>query len=352
MERNTPQRVLLDISWEALFKLLAFAVGLWLVNRLADVLLVILGVFLFIAMVNPTIRRWQSHMSRFLAVLLLYLVILVVIVLIFSALLPTLVHQVNELARELPRISGRMQEYIAGHQRNSVQYSRLLQQAQTSLQDSTQNLSKGAIEAVLSAASSIAAVVTGIVISFYLLLEESNVREFLHQVLPQHRFEPAYRTVSKISERMGSWVRGQVLLMLIIGTSNLIAFILLGLPTPLPLALWAGLCELIPFFGPYIGMVPAVIVALTTGSPLQALLVFIVSFFVIQQIEAHIVVPKVMGRAVGLSPALVILALLTGFKLLGVWGALISVPIAAIISVIVGEWSQLRLIWKTEDETK
>ena len=98
--------------------------------------------------------------------------------------------------------------------------------------------------------------------------------------------------------------------------------------------------------GPTLGMLPALIVALTTGNLLQAALVLIISMGVVQQFEAHIVVPKIMGRAVGLSPVLVILALLTGDKLFGLLGAVFAIPIAAIISVVVGEWPQLRKIWE------
>jgi predicted PurR-regulated permease PerM len=95
-----------------------------------------------------------------------------------------------------------------------------------------------------------------------------------------------------------------------------------------------------------LGLLPAVIVALTTGGPVQAILVLVLGYVVIQQLESHIVVPRVMSKAVGLSPVLVILALTVGVKLLGLTGAIIAVPIAAIISVVVGEWSELRKVWE------
>jgi len=96
----------------------------------------------------------------------------------------------------------------------------------------------------------------------------------------------------------------------------------------------------VPFIGPILGGVPAILVALLTGSPLQAALVVVI-MIVIQQVEGQFLVPKVMQKAVGLSPVIVIVALLIGGKLLGVIGALLAIPIAAIVAVLVKQWPQI-----------
>jgi predicted PurR-regulated permease PerM len=92
---------------------------------------------------------------------------------------------------------------------------------------------------------------------------------------------------------------------------------LIGLPSPLPLAIWSGLTELIPYVGPVLGILPALIVAIISENYLGALLVLIFSFLVIQQLESAFLVPRIMGKAVGLSPVLVILSLIIGVKLFG-----------------------------------
>lgn len=344
--KQSQQRIILDISWEALLKVLAFVVGIWLVVLLREVLILLFAVFILVAAVNPTISRWQKHMSRFLAVLLFYAIFLGVVAVIVSVFVPSFIRQVNDLARALPEILDRLRPWLASFQTGS---SSIVDQTFAGFERSFQGISQGIVERTFVLFGGLATVFTGLVLGFYLLLEESNAREFFHQVLPHHRFEAVYNTVSKISDRMGSWVRGQVLLMLIIGASNLIVYLAVGLPSPLPLAIWAGLCEAIPYIGPLIGVLPAVIVAITTGSVLQAVLVVILGFFLIQQLEAHVVVPKVMSKAVGLSPVLVILALTVGVKLFGLIGAILAIPVAAIISVVVGEWSSLRKIWESAE---
>jgi predicted PurR-regulated permease PerM len=342
-----PRRHVIDISSAALFKVLGLGVAIWLVMNLRDIILMLFGVFLFVAMVAPTITKLQRYMSRFLAVLLFYAFMLIVVGILAAVVVPNLLVQINVLARAFPSIASQATDLF--HSSQFQPYLPVVTKVLESISTALSNFSNDFLDTTISFASNIAIVVTGVVISFYLLLEEKNAREFLHQVLPPGRFEPMYNTVGKISERMGSWGRGQLMLMLIIGTSNLIGFFLIHLASPLPLGIWAGACEVLPYVGPFLGVIPALIVAITTGSVVQVLLVLFISIVVVQQIEAHIVVPKIMGKAIGLSPVLVILSLLIGAHLFGFSGAILAVPIAAVTSVVVGEWPQLRTMWEVSE---
>ena len=130
-------------------------------------------------------------------------------------------------------------------------------------------------------------------------------------------------------------MRGQLILSLLIGTTTFIGLTLLGVEYALPLAIIAGLLEVVPVIGPIISGIPAVLVALTV-SPLLAVLVGGL-YLAIQQVESHVIVPQVMKRAVGLNPLLVILAVSVGTRLLGISGALLAVPIAVVIQVVAKE---------------
>lgn len=341
------EQVEIDISWAVLFKILGLAIGLWVVVVLRDVWFMLLGVFLFMAVVNPIIKRWQQYMSRILAVALFYTLTVAVVVIIISVFVPSLIGQVREVSHAFPSLLARLQPYLQAQFPSP--YSSVPSQILTALQNGLQNLSKNLLTTTINAVGALGLVLTGVVVSFYLLLEEKNARDFLHQVLPHNRFEAVYDTVRKISERMGSWVRGQVSVMVVIGISDLIGYLILRVPSPLPLALWAGLCEVIPFIGPTLGWIPAVLVALASGNFVQAILIIVVAYLIIQQLEGTVVVPRLMGKAVGLSPVLVILALLIGAELFGIVGALVAVPVAAAVSVVVEEWPQLRKIWESAD---
>lgn len=343
--KEKPQRVLFDVSWQALLKVVALALGLYVLVLLRDILVMLLVVFIFVAAANPTIARWQRRMSRTLAVTLFYVLMVAVLSLVSLLILPTLARQINDLVKAIPDIAARAQPALAALTTGHASY---VDQAVQSLTSSLSQVSSRILETTYGVVGGLAFTVSALVLSFYLLLEEKNAREFFNQILPQHRFESVYETVSKISGRMGQWVRAQLLLMLIIGMANLVVYLLLGVPSPLPLAIWAGLCEVIPIVGPLLGVIPAVAVSLTTAGIFKAILVFLAGFVLIQQLEAHVVVPRVMGKAVGLSPVLVILALLIGVQLFGFVGAVLAVPTAAVISVIVGEWPALRRLWEEE----
>ena len=144
------------------------------------------------------------------------------------------------------------------------------------------------------------------------------------------------RVVKNIEQRLGSWVQGQLFLMLIIGVVSYIGLLLLKIDFALPLAILAGLLEIVPTIGPIISAIPAVIIGLSM-TPVTALLVALL-FFLIHQSENTLVVPFVMKKSVGLPPLLTIIALMIGGKLAGIAGVVLAVPVVLIIQEILHEY--------------
>lgn len=174
--------------------------------------------------------------------------------------------------------------------------------------------------------------ITVAVFSFYLLLERESIKRNIHIFFPYLPQQRVYSLSHKIEEKLGAWVRGQVLLMVIIGVTTYIGLTILGVEFALPLAVIAGLLEIVPIIGPIVSVIPAVLVAFIQ-SPILAVGV-VALYLLIQQLENTIIVPKLMEKAVGLSPLLIIFALLVGGSLFGLLGAIIAVPAAAIGHVI------------------
>jgi predicted PurR-regulated permease PerM len=137
----------------------------------------------------------------------------------------------------------------------------------------------------------------------------------------------------EVEEKLGGWVRGQLILMLAIGVMATLGYFLLGLPNPVLLGVAAGLVEIVPMIGPFLAFAPAVLVALATVDPTRALAVAGYAL-VIQQVESNILVPRVMGHTVGVSQLTVLLGILIGSALAGIPGAFLAVPIAAAVQVI------------------
>ena len=178
-------------------------------------------------------------------------------------------------------------------------------------------------------------VITILVLAFYLLVDgDGLVRLFVRLFAPENRarVEDACR---RVTNKVSAWLGGQLLLGTIIGTTAALGLFLMGVPFFYVLALIAGVGEMIPIVGPILSAVPAIAVALSV-KPALALAV-IAFFFAQQQLENHILVPKIMQRQVGISPVGVIVALLIGGSLLGILGAILAVPTAAILQVLFEE---------------
>ena len=173
---------------------------------------------------------------------------------------------------------------------------------------------------------------TIIVVSFYSVLSGKKIKEGLLELFPAGKRKLYQEIFSESVVKLGAWARGQVTLSLTVGVITSLTLWIMGVPYALALGLIAAVFEIIPVIGPIIAAIPAILIALTI-SPWLALGV-VIAYIVIQQLENHILVPRIMGSAVGISPLLAIVVVLIGAKLAGVVGIIIAIPLAAIIGVI------------------
>ncbi len=329
------QRTTIDISLLTVIKIVGVLLGLWFLFVIRDIVLLLFLVIIIVMALAPIIDRWQRYMSRGLAVGLLFVIILAIFTLVISLLVPPLASQIGELANNLPGYADHLQQYLASQSDGA----HITQRAIQTLSDQLSGLSQGFLTATLGILGGLVTFFTAIVLSAYLLYEEQGIRKFIISVLPIEQKEAVVSAINKVGDKLGSWLRGQLMLMLIIGTMATIWASILGLPYALTLGIWAGLTEVIPFVGPILGGIPIVLLALV-DSPLKALLA-VVLLGLTQQTESNFIVPKVMQKSVGLSPVIVILALLIGGRLFGITGTILSVPLAATLSVAIQEWPKI-----------
>jgi predicted PurR-regulated permease PerM len=198
----------------------------------------------------------------------------------------------------------------------------------------------GALLAAAAAAlgRALASLISGVlvlILTAYLLIDGPKMKVAALALLPAGARARAARVLGEVQARFGGWVRGQIVLCLVAGALAGVATWALGLPSPLLLGLFAGVTMLIPMIGPALGAAPPVLLAL--GGPWERLLATVVVFVAIFQVEMNVVVPRVMARAVGVSPLLTIVAVAAGAALLGMAGALLAVPVAAALQVVLDE---------------
>jgi predicted PurR-regulated permease PerM len=279
-------------------------------------------------------RKHQRRVPRWLAILLIYSAILAIIMLVGLAVIPPLVAQAEALWTRMPAEFNKFQSFLVEH--------RLMTRPVT-LQEAVQNAPTGtggnAVGTVLVAISSLIGGVFGLItiliLSFYLLVEADAMFEYIVRFVPAARRGDLATAVRQAVVKVSAWLRAQFVLAGVRGVCAAVGLWLMDVPYFYVIALVAAIGETIPIVGPVIGGVTAVAVAITV-SPKLALTVG-AYFLVLHQLEANVLVPKIMERRVGVSPVAVLVALLIGGALWGLVGAILAIPTAAILSVIVEE---------------
>lgn len=332
---KNPVRV--EVSYKTIMFSAAIIIGIWLLYLIRDIILLIfLSVILVAALLKPVEWLHSRRVPRGIAVLIVYLAVIFLISGALGIIIPPLVTQTGEFVTNLPRIIGTVNDFLV--------VSKIPVEDLSSIIASQINSFAGNIVAVSSAIfGSIFLIVTLFVLSFYILMEWRTFIRLITSPFSGKQEKRITGLISKVEKGLGAWVRGQLTLSIIIGTVTYIGLLLLGIPFALPLALVAAILEVIPLIGPIIAAIPAILVGFTV-SPILGLAV-IALYFIVQQLENHIVVPMVMSKVVGLQPALVIIALLVGSTLGGVGGAFLAIPAVLVIRIIIKDflWGQEKL---------
>lgn len=328
----------IDISNSTFIRLILILLGIVFLYAIRDVLALLFVTLIIVAGLYPTVDRWSKKITRPGAVVVLFLIIFLFIAGVLSLIIPPLVTQIQEVSTNIPRYVNEATS-LAGNPflQNA---SSIINKNLTSISDQLGNLSGVVFSQTVGVISGMVAVVTIFVISFYLLLEEEAWRKVYKGIVPAEFYDSITESTKKITYKLGAWLRGQLFIMLVVGFFTTAGLLIVGTPFALTLGVVAFLGEIVPIIGQWISAAVGVIVALTV-SPLHALLAMIV-YVIVQQAETHILIPKVMSKAVGLNPVAVIIAILIGYKVYGILGITLAVPLAAIVGVVVEDWSVIR----------
>ncbi|OFW14330.1 MAG: hypothetical protein A3F70_17020 [Acidobacteria bacterium RIFCSPLOWO2_12_FULL_67_14] len=288
-----------------------------------------IGVAPLVALIErqPLIRG--GRVPRWAAILTIYILFLSVLVGVGLLVVPPLISQARDLWAALPDMFHRAQLWLI---------ERGLLSRERSLRDAVEQAPVGSSDAVGTLVAAVWGIVGGLfglltilILTFYLLVDADHLVRTFVRLFPRAERPRVEDACRRVSGKVSAWLGGQFLLGAIIGTTAGVGLFFMGVPYFYVLALIAGIGEMIPVIGPVLAAVPAVAVAFTVSPGLAA---GVALFFLLQQqLENHVLVPKVMERQVGISAAGVIVALLIGGTLLGVVGAILAVPTMAIVQV-------------------
>ncbi len=315
---NKPLRHTIDIAPSSIFWVLAVFLGTKFLSEISSILLLVYVAFLIAVAVNPLVIWFESkRIPRSLSSIAVILALFGSIAVLLSSFIKPLVTQTQNFLSRLPEIIKKVSSY-------NINIESLSSQAFI-VSDNVFKIAIGTVAGIITT-------FTTLVISYYILQSRPNLKKSLKSIFG-HKYVLFYNILTQLEKKLGSWVRGTVILMLSVGILSFLGYMLIGLPYAVALGVIAGLLELIPNIGPTITAVFAIVVGLSL-SPTHGLAALIVSVLV-QQLENNILVPKIMQKATGLHPIVTMVALLIGFTLGGPALAVISLPITITIQVII-----------------
>lgn len=319
---------------------LAGVAALWILYSIRGALLVIYISGLLALGFTPMIRSLERQrligwrrLPRWAAILVVYFGLLALIGATIAIILPPLLGQTSQLWRDLPahlvRAQSLLQQYrLVDHQLTVDEILGFLPGP-----GATFTAILGALEGVIGTLGTIVAI---LILPYYLLVEADTLQKAFLKMLPAQRRPAIARMTRDVTYKVGAWLNGQMVLGIIMGVSTSFALWLFDIPYFYVFGLVSAAGEFIPVVGPVLAAVPAVLLAATAS--IQQALIVIVFFGVQQFIEGNILVPRIMERQVGVSASTVVVALLIGSELLGVVGAILAVPSAAIVQVFLQEY--------------
>src|SRR5262245_57420709 len=281
---------------------------------------------------RPNAASRRRRVPRWLAILGIYLAIVGALVVVGLMVIPPLVAQATALWDKLPAEFNRLQLFMV-RRKLMTRTITLAEAVQSAPSGSSTNAVETMFVALSSVIGGVFGLITILILSFYLLIEANSMFEYLVRFVPVGRRADVATAARDAVRKVSAWLRAQFLLAAVMGLFTAVGLGAMGVPYFYVVALVAALGETIPIVGPIIGGITAVGVAATVSAKLA--LGVGLFFLVLHQLEANVLVPKVMEKRVGVSPVVVMVALLIGGALWGVVGAILAIPTAAILSVIV-----------------
>ena len=305
----------------------------------AEILRPVMFAFIFAYLLHPLVKFVEERkISRSMSILIVYLFCGLIITMTLGFIMPDLVGSIRDLSQTIP-------QYIESYEEL---FERLIQQYKnsglpTGIQEILdRNILEGQqylvrqLQMVIHAMTGIVGIAFDIlmaaVITFYILRDIEKIKKVCISLIPRKVRKWVVAITGDIDMILSGFIRGQLLVALIISIISTIGLWLLGVKYALVLGIIAGLLDIIPYFGPILSVVPAMIIAFI-DKPINAVWVLLL-FFGIQQLEGAVLSPRIVGCRVGLHPAIAIIAVLAGGKLFGFAGLLLAVPVAAIINVL------------------
>lgn len=316
-----PRKV--EISHKTIIFTVVFLGTLWFIYFIGDIVLQLFIALLLVSILSPLVTKLSKYkIPRIVSILFTYIFIFGFLGIAIASILPPLIEQTTNLANNLP---GYLQDSNLSKYLNEESIRQLISQLGS--------VPSQIVKAGFSIFGNVLSILTVAIFAFYLLLVRDKFDANLEFLIGKEKTKDIINLINVLETRLGGWARGQLTLMVSIGILSYIGFILLGIPYALPLAMLAGIFEIVPYIGPIIAAIPAIILGFSISPFLGFAAIGLA--VLIQQLENYVLVPKIMEKSTGVSPIITLLSLAIGFRLAGIVGMIISIPLVIIIQTLI-----------------
>ncbi len=323
-----------ELSLRTVLVVLAGAAAVWLFLQLWPILMVIVVALMVVGMLNPAIARLERHgLRRSFAVAIVFVGFCLAVAAFGALTIPSFVAQVAEIVTRLPDTQARIAHRLEQHPLGAPLARLVLDARSTEVVLDAAKLALAFSSKLVEAA---AYCVTALFLSLYFILDRDRLRGGVFSLLPRAYHVRLSRILLNLEIIVGGYLRGQIVTSLMMAVLTFGVLTVAGVPNAMALALFAGVADVLPYVGALLACSPCFFAALSARGTTTAVIVLAI-LGAYQELESRYVVPRVYGRVLRLPAAMVMIALLVGGKLLGVLGALLALPIAAAIRMIIEE---------------
>jgi len=336
--RRTPGEISVRISNRTIVTVLGILGLVWLLRHATHIFVVLFIAVLLATSVSSAANRLARYrVKRSVAILIVYIAVVLIIAGVIALLVPLIASEVRTLRDNIPDYERRLDELLARLPQRSggqpLRVNDLFSKIGEAASGAAGEIGRG----VREFGSTLVTVLLIFVMAYFLAADVHFAERIVTRFVPPAARQRTLGIMGKIGESLGFWIRAQLLLALFFGVAFGFGLIVLRVPYAFTLGVLGAVLEIIPYVGGLVTIVFAVLVAATTGK-LWLIIAVVAWYAIVVNLEAHIIAPKLVGEIVGLNPLVVVLALFLGAEVLGILGALLAVPIAVVIQILLDEF--------------
>ncbi|HET9620476.1 MAG TPA: AI-2E family transporter [Kofleriaceae bacterium] len=323
----------IEIAPKTIFLILGVVAGVWLLGQLTTVLTVVTVALILVGTFDPLVGWLEGRgLKRGRALVLVFAVASLALAAVVLLMVPPLVAQLLDVVSDVPKIRERVLGWLSGYP-----WAKALTQAVKDIPLDNLATQAGTVAIGYSAhlLSILGYGISTMFLAIYLLVDPVRSKGFMYAVVPRHRHVKAAKILLELKTIVGGYMRGQLITSLAISVFVFLLLSAFGADNALAIALFAGLTDIIPFVGGYVASTPVVIAVSSHGTTITIIMAGLMVLY--QEFESRILVPRVYGRVLRLPPAIVLVSLLVGGTVAGIFGALLSLPIAAGLQMLIRE---------------